>query len=82
MFDRFNGKILGLKYYKGSIPMYPDFHYFWDLPLPSASETAVLAFYFNSTGLASGSKVAYKNYGRNGGTLTMVDPTRMTIQFN
>ena len=54
--DRFNGKCLGIKYYKGSVPMFPDFHYFWDLPQTIVSETALIAVYFNKTGMVTGSK--------------------------
>ena len=61
--------------------MVSDFHYFWEFPLPSVSETAVIAFYFDSTGLAAGSKDAFRNYGRNGGTLTIADPNAMKILF-
>jgi len=31
--------------------MISDFHYFWELPIPSSTESAVIALYFNSTRL-------------------------------
>jgi hypothetical protein len=62
--ERFNGKVLGLKYYKGSALMTPEFYYFWDF---ASSETALLAYYFNSTGIVPRSTDSFRNYGFAGG---------------
>lgn len=74
IFDRFKGRVIGLKYYKGSIPMISDFHYFWEVPVQRETETGVLAIYFSSTGLAPGSKNTLRIFGRNGGTVSLTDP--------
>jgi hypothetical protein len=54
--DRFNGKCLGIKYYRSAVPLFPDFNYFWSLPTIPIAETALIALYFNNTGLVTGSK--------------------------
>jgi hypothetical protein len=44
--------------------MTPEFYYFWDF---ASSETALLAYYFNSTGIVPRSTDSFRNYGFAGG---------------
>jgi hypothetical protein len=76
--ERFNGKVLGLKYYKGSALMTPEFYYFWEFTGP---ENALLAYYFNSTGIVPRTTDSFRNYGFAGGSLTIPDPNNMKIVF-
>jgi hypothetical protein len=54
--DRFNGKCMGIKYYKSAQPMYSDFHYPWDVIQTTIPDFALVSLYFNSSGLVAESK--------------------------